>query len=103
MANFFRFQYGHYSLEEMQNYDSKDGGDGFDEGLCACDSVSGLMSNTVWTSSDFGNAEVVVIKGRVIDEIYDGSRVYPTEVVARFRPSEFASRANEIAEKYEVW
>lgn len=103
MANFFRFQYGHYNLEEMQSYNSEDGGDGYDEGLCACDSVSGLMSNTVWTSNDAGDAEVVVVKGRVIDEIYDGARIYPTEIVARFKPSEFAAKADEIADRYEEW
>ena len=101
MATYFRFQYGHYTLEQMQDYDSKDGGDDMNEGLCACESVSELLKNTVWTDSDAHEAEVVVFKGRKVARIYDGIRVYPTEILATFRPSEFADRAEEIAEQYE--
>jgi hypothetical protein len=101
--NFFRFQYGHYTLGEMQNYNSEDGGDGGEDGLCACDSVSDLMRNTVWTESDAGEAEVVVLRGQAIEEIYDGTRIYPTEVLATFKPTEFAKNAQQIAEQYEEW
>lgn len=101
MTNFFRFQYGHYNLEEMQSYHSEDGGDGCEEGICACDSVSGLMRNAVWTESDAGDAEVVVMRGQVVEEIYDGNRIYPTAILATFKPSEFARNASDIAEKYE--
>ena len=53
MRTYFRFHYGHYTLDEMQNYISVDGGDdGGDDGICACESVGELIRNTVFTNSD---------------------------------------------------
>jgi hypothetical protein len=103
-ATYFRFQYGHYTLEEMQNYVSEDGGDdGGTEGVCACESVSELMRNTVWTDKDDHDAEIVVLEGDKVANIYDGVRIYPTAIVATFKPSEFAALADEIAATLERW
>lgn len=104
MATYFRLQYGHYSIEEMQNYTSEDGGDdGGTEGVCACESVSELMRNTVWSEDDGYEAEVVIMRGQRVERIYDGVRVYPTEIVKTMKPSEFAANADDIACNYEEW
>lgn len=104
MQTYFRFHYGHYTLAEMQNHVSVDGGDdGGEEGICACESVSKLLRNTVFTNSDDHGAEVVVLKGQRLMSIYDGVRIYPTEIVAVFKPSEFAANAFAIAATYEQW
>src|SRR5690606_32768720 len=96
---FFRLQWGRYSLEEMQNHVSEDGGDGWAEagGLCACDSVSSLMANTVWTTDPrfTPGAEVIIFRGRKLVNIYDGVRVYPTEIVARMTVEEFMSKVED--------
>ena len=104
MATYFRLQYGHYTLNEMQSYTSEDGGDdGGSEGVCACESVSELMRNTVWSEDDRYDAEVVIMRGQRVSRIYDGVRVYPTEIVKTMKPSEFARDAERIAETYEEW
>jgi len=104
MQTYFRFHYGHYTLAEMQNYISVDGGDdGGDDGICACESVSGLIRNTVFTNSDDHEAEVVVLKGQKLTTIYDGVRIYPTEIVTTFKPSVFYANAESIAETHEEW
>lgn len=59
-----------------------------------------LTRNTVYTSSDNYDAEIVVIEGEILSDIYDGVRIYPTQIVARFKPSEFDARAYEIEEQY---
>jgi hypothetical protein len=101
---YFRFHYGHYTLAEMQNHVSADGGDdGGEEGICACESVSELLRNTVFTNSDDHEAEVVVLRGRKMMNIYDGVRIYPTEIVATFKPSVFYANAESIAETHEQW
>jgi len=101
MKTFFRLQFGHYTLAEMQEYNSQDGGDDNDTGLCACEDVSELLRNTVWTNDD--NWEVVVLAGYVINDIYDGVRIHPTEILATFKPSYFSANVDEIAEKWERW
>lgn len=89
---FYRFQYGHYTLSEMQSYNSEDGGDDFAEGLCACESPADLFRNTIWTESNDYEAEVVVFEGQIVHDIYDGVRIYPTEIVEYLKPSEFKKR-----------
>lgn len=102
MTTYFRFQYGSFSLEEMQNYISEDGGDdGGEEGICATESVQELLNNTVFTASDDHDAEIVIFRGQRVSRIYDGVRVYPTEIIVRMKPSEFYANADEIAEIYE--
>lgn len=104
MHNYFRAQVGSYTLDEMQNYTSLDGGDdGGEQGVCACITVNDLLHNTVMDAVD-DTDEVVVIRARELSEIYDGYRVYPVEIVARFTVAEFKANAEEIAAKYEtVW
>lgn len=99
---FYRFQYGHYTLEQMQNFVSADGGEENEnpDGICATESAYELRRNTVYTNSDAGDAEIVVFRGQVVERIYDGVRIYPTQIVATFKPSEFHARIDEIAEEY---
>ena len=101
MTTYFRYQIGRYTLEEMQSYTSEDGGDdGGTEGICACDSVSGLLRNTVYGPSK--DAEIVVLKGQRVCEIYDGTRIYPTAEVARHSYAEWqAMVADGSAYDYE--
>ena len=101
MTTYFRYQIGQYSLEEMQNYTSEDGGDdGGTEGICACDSVTGLLRNTVYGPAK--DAEVVVLNGRRVCEIYDGTRIYPTALVARHSYEEWQAKvADGSAYEYE--
>ena len=102
MSNYFRAQVGSYTLEQMQSYVSEDGADeGGTEGICACLTVTELLNNTVMDVVD-DNDEVVVLNGVELAEIYDGYRIYPTAVVARFTVAEFRANASEIAEKYET-
>lgn len=91
---FYRFQYGHYTLAEMQDYVSEDGGDDLGEvgGICACESPDDLFRNTVWINDDRFDAEVVIFKGQIETDIYDGVRVYPTEIVEYCKPSEFVKK-----------
>lgn len=83
--NFFRLQDAGITLEEMQNYNSADGGDGMGEvgGLCVSGSVShfGGAEGAYYASRP---GEVVVVKGHILAEIYDGYRIMPTKEVARF-------------------
>jgi hypothetical protein len=100
---YYRFQYGHYSLEEMQEYVSQDGAEDSlnPEGICACESALELRRNTVYTCSDAGDAEIVLMRGVLLERIYDGVRIFPTEIVERFTPSEFEANLQQIIEKYE--
>ena len=105
MANYFRLQIGHYTLDEMQSYTSEDGGDdGGTEGLCACQSIGDLLHNTVWDLAGGEGAEVVIFKGQRMAEIYDGVRVYPTAIVVTMTTAEFDARvADESIYEYEEW
>lgn len=92
MATYFRYQIGNYSLEEMQNHVSEDGGDEMEEfgGICASPSISSLVNNTVFGPHEA--AEIVILKGHKNCDIYDGVRIEPTAVVARFSYSEFRAK-----------
>lgn len=100
MTTYYRWQYGTYTLEEMQNYVSEDGADeGGTEGICACTSAADLIRNTVWADGKYAEgAEIVAFRGINAQEIYDGYRVYPTAIIARYTPAEFRSlhEAGEI-------
>lgn len=100
---FYRLQYGHYELDEMQTYTSEDGGEGWEDageeipdGLCACTSAAELIRNTVWGGGE--GWEVVEFEGYKTVDIYDGCRAYPTKVVCYYTPAEFCSlyEAGEI-------
>ena len=106
MQKFYRFQVGHYTLEEMQNYNSTDRGECWEEegmeipeGICACSSPFELLRNTVWGIVD--GCEVVEFRGQKVVDIYDGCRVYPIEIVRYWTPAEFeaAAWAGEIEEE----
>ena len=102
--NFFRLQDAGISFEDMQNYTSADGGDEMGDevgGLC----VSGFVNK-------FGGAEgayyanrpgeVVVLKGHILAEIYDGYRIEPTKEIARFSYETWKQMiADETAYDYE--
>lgn len=100
MANYFRIHLGTYTLKQLQNHVSGDGGDdmGDEGGICATESVTDLLNNTAYDLVDEAEAEVVVLRGQHICDIYDGVRIYPTEVIARFTAQEFAAleRSGEI-------
>lgn len=93
--NYFRINHSHHTLEEMQNHISADGGDELEEvgGICATDSATSLYNNTAFFRSD--NAEIVVLRGQKLAEIYDGFRIYPTAVVARFSYDEFLAKMQD--------
>lgn len=83
--NFFRLQDAGISFEDMQNYTSADGGDGMEDvgGLC----VSGFVNKFGGAEGAYNvtrPGEVVVLKGHILAEIYDGYRIMPTKEVARF-------------------
>lgn len=90
---FYRWQYGHYTLDQMQSFVSADGGESVDaehEGICACASASELLRNTVWADGKYAaGAEVLALDGDIVEWIYDGVRIYPTRILARYSPAEF--------------
>lgn len=102
---YFRCQRGHYTLKQMQNFVSGDGGDGGEKGVCA-------IENNGWFGkpASFGGAwdsmsdddEVVVLEGRLISEIYDGVRIYPTKIVATYTCKEWTElhETGKIEELY---
>lgn len=97
---FFRIQEAGISFEDMQSFDSADGGDGNEEGLC----VSGSPDKFGGAWSAYGDldGEVVVMEGRILVEIYDGYRIYPTKEIARFSKAEWRIKLNdETAWDYE--
>ncbi len=105
--NFFRLQDAGITLEEMQNYNSANGGDGFEDeeldGLCVSDAPDSFGG----AEGAYGAGrpgEVVILKGRKLVEIYDGYRIQPTAEVARF-PLEVWKQmiADETAWDYEDW
>jgi hypothetical protein len=93
--NYFRIQQEHHTLKQMQKFNSADGGDGQEEvgGVCAVLSVNDLLSNTAF--ENFGSAEIVVLNGDKLADIYDGVRIYPTKVVATFSFSEFQTKVRD--------
>ena len=101
--NFFRLQDAGITLKKMQKYNSADGGDGSVKGLCVSSSPDRFGGAEGAYSAD-RPGEVVVLKGQVVTEIYDGYRIRPTEIVARFTWSEWKQKiADESAWDYEDW
>lgn len=86
----------------MQKFNSADGGDGNSEGLCACETVTDLMNNTVMDAMN-DDDEIVIIAGHEICKIYDGVRIEPVLEIARFTVAQFNSNFEQIAEQYEIW
>ena len=85
----------------MQKFNSADGGDGYAKGLCASDTPDEFGG--AWQAHN-DDSEVVVIKGRVLNEIYDGYRIFPLEIIARFSKAEWRKKINnETAWDYEDW
>ena len=92
--NFFRIQHSSHTLEEMQSYVSEDGGeDGGTEGICATLSVSDLKNCCAFFPSP--EAEVVILNGQKVADIYDGVRMYPTAIVARMSYDEFTAKMDD--------
>lgn len=87
--NFFRAQGKGISFEEMKNYNSahctEDGDYSRPGGLAACLSADGLDGGSQFGGAPIDeDAEIVIFRGRIIEEIYDGYLVEPLEEVARF-------------------
>jgi hypothetical protein len=103
--NYFRLQDAGIRFEDMCNFNSGDGGDGYGDlgGLC----VSGSPDQFGGARGAYGPekpGEVVILKGRRIIEIYDGYRIEPTALVARFTEETWDRMiADESAWDYEDW
>lgn len=101
--NFFRLQDAGITIEQMQNFTSADGGDGNDEGLCVSDSPN-RFGGAEGAYSAKRPGEVVILKGRVLTEIYDGYRIQPTAEVARFSLEVWEQMIEDgTAYDYEDW
>ena len=103
--NYFRLQDAGISFEEMRQFSSADGGDGYEEigGLCVSDSPDSF-GGAQGAYNDNRPGEVVILKGRVLVEIYDGYRIQPTAEVARFSLDTWLEMiADESAWDYEDW
>ena len=77
----------------MKRFNSADGGDGQKRGLCATETVSELIHNTAFCNS--GCAEIVVLTGEKISDIYDGVRIRPTSIVVKFSYDEFVAKVKD--------
>lgn len=96
MTTFFRIQQPGITLEQMQEFISADGGDELGEevgGICACDSVRSMLSNTAFSTR--WNLEVVVFKAIKLAEIYDGWRVSPSKIIDRIDASRFLEMSKD--------
>ena len=93
MKHYFRIQQEHKSLSAMLRFNSGDGGDGHKRGLCATETVSELLHNTAFFNC--GSAEIVVLTGEKITDIYDGVRIRPTGIVATFSYDEFVAKVRD--------
>lgn len=101
---FTRAQGKGISLTDMQSYRSVHGWDEEAGDFSRVDALA--CHNGLADSLRFGNAdtsdehaEIVVFAGQWIENIYDGCVAYPTEVVARFVPSEY----KKLAESGQLW
>ena len=82
---FFRLQDAGIGFDEMCDFVSADGGDGMEAegGLC----VSGRLDKFGGAEGAYGPgrpAEIVILTGRILAEIYDGYRIEPRTEVTRF-------------------
>lgn len=93
MKHYFRIQQEHKSLSQMKRFNSGDGGDGHNRGVCATETVSELLHNTAFCN--FGSAEIVVLTGDKVSDIYDGVRIRPTGIVATFSYDEFVAKVRD--------
>lgn len=101
--NYFRLQDRGITLSQMKKFNSTDGGDGQSRGLCVSDRPDHFGGAEGAYGAD-RPGEVVVVKGKVVEQIYDGYRIRPTEVVARFSWAEWKKKiADESAWDYEDW
>ena len=104
---FTRAQKIGHTLAEMQAYQSIHGWDEEADdflrvdGLACCSGIPTGM-NFGGAATQDGKDEIVLFVGRWIENIYDGCVAYPTEIVARFSPSEF-KRLVESEEIFEMF
>jgi len=97
--NFFRAQQKGIAFEQMKDYNSADGGDGHTEGLCVSDSPEPHSFGGAWDAMNEDD-EIVILKGRILTEIYDGYRIQPISEIARFTVAEW-TRMLETGEAYD--
>jgi len=89
--NFFRVQEPGIPFEAMKAHRSQhfdESGEWFEaDGICACMSADGLEGGSrfggAWDAL-YPDGEVVVFRGHIVEEIYDGYIVEPIEEIARF-------------------
>lgn len=99
--NFFRIQAKGITLEQMRFFNSGDGGDGRTSGLCVSDRPDEFGG--AWSAFD-DDGEVVIVKGQILAEIYDGYRIRPTTEIARFSKAEWQKKIEDgSAWDYEDW
>ena len=80
---FFRLQQAGLTLEQMKSHKSIHGVDDDGEFIY----LDAVAASDSCTETNFGGScedEVVVFDGQVIESIYDGVVVYPTQIVARY-------------------
>ena len=101
--NFFRLQDAGLTISKMRRFNSADGGDGYKHGLCVSDRPD-RFGGAEGAYGSHRPGEVVVLKGTKVAEIYDGYRIRPTEIVARFSWATWqAMLADGTAWDYEDW
>ena len=105
--NYFRAQGKNITLEQMKTFKSESGADedydDFDYGVCASDSPGPRSFGGAWDALNEDD-EIVVFKGQLVKEIYDGYIVYPTQEIARFTIREWREKlADGSAYDYEEW
>lgn len=102
--NFFRLQAKGVKFEEMKSFISDDGGDGLADsvgGLCVTGRIGLNFGGAEYAYGD-DDAEVVVMSGHILAEIYDGYRISPTAEIARFSFGDWKRMvADESAYDYE--
>ena len=100
---FFRVQDTGISFEDMVAYNSEDGGDGNEVGLCVSGRPDGFDGGAAfggsWDAYGDDDGEVVVLEGTIVAEIYDGYRIRPTAEIARFSKKAW----NQMLEDESAW
>ena len=108
MKTFFRAQNKGISFEDMKKYNSlhmNEDDYARPGGLAACLSANGRDGGSQFGGAPLDdNTEIVLFKGRVLEEIYDGYLTEPIEEIARFPAQEWLAMIESgRAYDYENW
>lgn len=101
--NFFRAQSAGIPFEQMKTYNSQhmiDDDYARPGGLAASSSPDGMDGGSAFGGAPLNdNDEIVIFRGRVIEQIYDGYLTEPLEEIARFTVKQWM----EMLETDEAW